>query len=135
MMQAILLSTSRKYGMNKKPEPAEHKKMNMKKHLNGFLLGVSITLLLAFKGTNFTPNASTAEVNKIEDFYVFTDSKPVMPFDSLGAIELGFVTDTQYESIRNSLIKKSRNKFPNANGLIMKFDKKGVDKCTVIRIN
>ena len=50
-------------------------------------------------------------------------------------LEIGFITDTKYESIRGSLITKARNKFPNADGLIMKFDKKGVDKCIVIRIN
>ena len=107
----------------------------MKKHLTSFLFGISITILLAFKVANFVPNASTAEVNKIKGFYIFTDSKPVMPYDSIGTLEIGFITDTQYESIRGSLIKKARNKFPNADGLIMKFDKKGVDKCIVIRIN
>ncbi len=109
--------------------------MNLKKYLIGFLFGICIATLLAFKEVNFVPDASTAEVNKIEGFYIFTDSKPVMPFDSLGTLEVGFVTDTQYESIRGSLIKKSRNKFPNANGLILMLDKKGVDKGVVIRIN
>jgi hypothetical protein len=107
----------------------------MKKYLIGFLFGICVAILLAFKETNYVPDASSAEVNKIDGFYIFTDSKPVMPFDSIGALEVGFVTDTQYESIRGSLIKKSRNKFPNANGLILKLDKRGVDKCIVIRIN
>ena len=107
----------------------------MKKHLIGFLLGICVSIILAFKVANFLPNASTAEVNKIEGFYIFTDSQPVMPYDSIGTLEIGFITDTQYESIRGSLITKARNKFPNADGLIMKFDKKGVDKCIVIRIN
>jgi hypothetical protein len=109
--------------------------MIMKKYVTGFLFGMSITILAAFKAANFEPKASTAEVNKIEGFYIFTDSKPIMAYDSLATVEIGFVTDTQYESIRRSLIKKARNKFPDSNGLIMKFDKKGVDKCTVIRIN
>lgn len=106
----------------------------MKKHLIGFLFGMSVTVILAFKAENFVPKASTAEVNKIGGFYIFTDSKPVIPYDSIGALEIGFVTDTQYESIRGSLIKKARSKFPNADGLIMNFDKKGVDKCTVIKM-
>ena len=107
----------------------------MKKHLIGFIFGISITILVSFKASNFIPNASTAEVNKIEGFYIFTDSKPVMPYDSIGTIEIGFITDTQYESIRRALIKKARNKFPDADGLIMKFNKKGVDNCIVININ
>jgi hypothetical protein len=107
----------------------------MKKSLISFLFGIGVTILLALKVANFEPNASTAEVNKIEGFYIFTDSKPVMAYDSIGALEIGFITDTQYESIRGNLIKKARNKFPNADGLIMKFDKKGVDKCIVIKIH
>lgn len=104
----------------------------MKKQIIGFLFGVGVTILVAFKGVNFTPSTSTAEVNNIESLYVFTDSRPVMPFDSLGIIEIGFVTDTQYETIRGSLIKKAKNKFPYADGIIMNFNRKGVDNCVVI---
>lgn len=107
----------------------------MKKILIGSSLGICITILFAFKIANFEPDPSTAKVNKIEGFYIFTDSKPVMPYDSVGSVDIGFITDTQYESIRGNLIKKVRNKFPNANGLIMKFDKKGVDKCIAIKLN
>jgi hypothetical protein len=107
----------------------------MKKYIKGFIFGISISILLAFTIENFKPNSSTAEVNKIEGFYIFTDCKPVIQYDSLGTIEIGFIADTQYESIRANFIKKARNKFPNANGLLLKFNKKGVDKCVVIRIN
>lgn len=106
----------------------------MKKHLNGFCLGMSITFLFAFKVANYLTKPSTAEVNNINGYYIFTDSKPVMPYDSMGTVEIGFVTGTQYESIREHLIKRAKNKFPDANGLIMQFDKKGVDRCTVIKI-
>jgi hypothetical protein len=104
----------------------------MKKQIIGFLFGVSITILLSFRSVIFTPSASTAEVNNVEGLYVFTDSRPVMPYDSIGFIEIGFVSDTQYESIRSSLIKKAKNKFPYADGIIMNFNKKGVDNCIVI---
>jgi hypothetical protein len=107
----------------------------MKKQLIGFILGISITMLFAFNKSSFTPQASTAQVNQIEDFYIFTDSRPVMPYDSIGIVEIGFITDTQYESIRNNLIKRTKIKFPYADGLILKFDKKGVDHCVVIDLN
>lgn len=105
----------------------------MKKHLFGFLLGISVTVLLAFQVVNFEPNASTAEVNKIDGFYIFTDSKPIMPYDSIGSVEIGFMTETQYESVRDNLIKRAKSKFPNAEGLLLHFDKKGIDQSTVIR--
>ena len=106
--------------------------MNMKKQVIGFLLGMSVTILLSFRSAVFTPNASTAEVNNVEGLYVFTDSKPLMPYDSIGVIEIGFITDTQYESIRNNLIKRTKIKFPYADGVILNFNKKGVDNCVVI---
>jgi hypothetical protein len=55
-----------------------------------------------------------------------------MPYDSIGVIEIGFITDTQYESIRNNLIKRTKKMFPYADGIILNFDKKGVDNCIVI---
>ena len=104
----------------------------MKKQLIGFVFGISTVMLFAFKGVNFSPSSSTADVNQIEGLYIFTDSKPVNSYDSLGTVEIGFVKDTQYESIRGSLIKKAKNKFPYADGLILKLDKKGLDHCVVI---
>jgi hypothetical protein len=107
----------------------------MKKQLLGFIFGIGITLLFAFNRSEINSQASTAQVNQIEGFYIFTDSRPVMPYDSLGIVEIGFITDTQYESIRNNLIKRTKIKFPYADGLILNFDKKGVDHCVVIDLN
>ena len=105
----------------------------MKKYLLGFLFGISISILLAFKASSFEPTSSTAEVNKIDDFYVFTDSKPVLPFDLLGDVDLGFVSGTQYEYIKLNLIKRAKKKFPDGDGIILNLDKKGIDKCIVIQ--
>jgi len=105
----------------------------MKNSLFGFLLGVGLTTLVAYKAAKYEPNNSTAEVCKIEGFNIFTDSKPIMPYDSLGAVELGFVSNTQYESIRANLIKKARKKYPDADGLILELDKKGLDQCIVVK--
>lgn len=107
----------------------------MKKNLLSLLFALSISILFAFQGTNLQTKESTAKVNKINGLYIFTDSQPIAPYDSLGTVDIGFITGTQYEQIRNNLIKRAKAKFPNANGLIMKFDKKGIDKCTVIMLN
>lgn len=107
----------------------------MKKNLSSLLFALSISILFAFQVTNLQTNESTAKVNKINGLYIFTDSQPIAPYDSLGTVDIGFITGTQYEQIRNNLIKRAKAKFPDANGLIMKFDKKGIDKCTVIKLN
>ena len=106
----------------------------MKKYFIGSLLGISTLTLVAFKVVNYTPKAATAEVNKIRGLYIFSDSNPVMPYDSIGTLSIGFVTGTQYESVRENLIKRTKNKYPNANGIIMIFDKKGIDKCIAIKL-
>ena len=105
----------------------------MKKSLLSFFLGSCLTCILAFKAITYEPNPATAEVYKIEGFYIFTDSKPMMQHDSLGIVELGFVSGTQYESIRANLIKRARKQYPDANGLILELNKKNIDKCIVIQ--
>ena len=106
----------------------------MKKYLLGFLFGISITILFAFKASSFEPTLTTAEVKKIDGLNIFTDCSPVLPYDSIGTFEINFILDTQYQSIRGSFIKKTKIKFPNADGLILNLNKKGIDKCVVIKM-
>ena len=105
----------------------------MKKYGFGFFLGVCSTIVIAFQVAKYEPNSSTAEVYKIEGFNIFTDSQPIMPYDSLDTVDLGFVSGTQYESVRANLIKNARKKYPDADGLILKLNKKGLDQCVVIK--
>jgi hypothetical protein len=105
----------------------------MKRVFFGFLLGGCLTVILAFNISKYEPNHSTAEVSSIEGFYIFMDSKPIMPYDSLGDADLGIVSGTQYETIRTNLIKRARKKYPTADGIILSLNKKGLDKCNVIK--
>ena len=105
----------------------------MKSVFGGLLAGICLTGILAFNANKYEPNHSTAEVSKIEGFYIFTDSKPIMPYDTLGDVDLGFVSGTQYETIRANLIKRARKKYPTGDGIILNLDKKGLDKCNVIK--
>ncbi len=98
------------------------------------LLGIATTFLLGFQSSNYITKTSTAEVSKVNELYIFTDSRPVSQFDSLGTVEIGFITGTQYETIRTNLIKRTKEKFPSANAIILKFDKKGIDKCEAIKL-
>lgn len=105
----------------------------MKRFSFSILVTCCLFLIFAFKLLAYEPNYSTAEVARMEGFYLFSDSKPVMPFDSLGMVDIGFVSGTQYETIRTNLIKRSRKKYPHADGLILKLNKKGLDKALVIK--
>jgi hypothetical protein len=105
----------------------------MKRLFFGVLLGGCLTIILAFSISKYEPSHSTAEVSKIDGFYIFMDSKPIMPYDSLGDADLGFVSGTQYETIRTNLINRARKKYPTADGIILNLNKKGLDKCNVIK--
>ena len=56
-----------------------------------------------------------------------------MPHDTLGVVDLGFVSGTQYDAIRSNLTKRARQKYPNADALILHLQKRGLDKCFVIK--
>jgi len=105
----------------------------MKKLYLGILVGTCLTFILSFTVSRYEPNHSTAEVQKIDGFYVFTDSRPVMPYDSLGLVDLGFVSGTKYENIRTNLFRRARKKYPNADGIIMNLKRRGVDNGQVIK--
>jgi hypothetical protein len=97
------------------------------------LTGLTLTFLYSFKLTKQQTNHSNADAALVDGLYIFCDSKPIMPYDSIGTIELGFVSGTQYQTIRDNLIKRSKKQYQKADGLILHLNKKGVDHCTVIK--
>lgn len=107
----------------------------MKRFFWGCAFLASLAVMQAFNEFEYEPNYSTAEVLKIDGLFIFTDSKPIMPHEILGMVGLGFVSSTQYESIRNNLVKRVKKTYPNADGIILNLNKKGVDNCYVLKFN
>lgn len=70
----------------------------MKSSFFGFLTGVSFTTLVAFKAVTYQPNSATAEVVNIDGLYIFTDSKPVMNYDSLGVVDFAKSVECIFKS-------------------------------------
>lgn len=105
----------------------------MKRFIAGSIAGVALTIILGFSVIRYEPGYATSELLKIDGFYIFTDSKPVMPHDSVGIVDLGFVSGTQYETVRNNLLKRARKTYPHADGIILNLNKKGLDNCQVIK--
>ncbi len=88
----------------------------------------------AFSIVNFNQTKSTAQVESIQELYIFTDSKPLSEYEVLGNVGTTFfVASTQYEKIRNNLIKQTKKKYPHAEGIILKLNHKGVDMCEAIK--
>lgn len=106
----------------------------MKKIIIGIITGSFLTVLLAASTVNYQLKKSTAEVEQIEGLYIFSDSKPVLEYEYLGTVKASIGWDTQYQGVRNKLIKKAKKDFPNADGLIFHFKSGGTDRCDAIKI-
>jgi hypothetical protein len=97
----------------------------MKRTLLVFTLGIAITALFGFIMIKYEPNKKTAEVEQIQGLYVFIHSKPVMEYDYLGSFTPGLVPSKNAQSIINHMIKKSKEKYPNADAIIFTDDELG----------
>lgn len=105
----------------------------MKKIILGCAIGISLTAIAAFRVATYEPKKATGEVDQMQGLYIFTDSKPVLEYEYLGTVKAAFAWDSQYQGVRDNLIKKAKKDFPNADGLIMQFKSGGTDKCDAIK--
>ncbi|MCI5054901.1 MAG: hypothetical protein MRY83_02265 [Flavobacteriales bacterium] len=85
---------------------------------------------------------SEARVNKINDFYVFTDSKPKAKYEELTTIRANISNDDDviaslgnYHSIRDALIRRAKEKTDGANGIIMNIGLGSIGTATIIKID
>jgi hypothetical protein len=97
----------------------------------------TIALMVAFNTIVFaqTNNKATATVSQIRGFYVFTDCQPTEKYKYLGTIEganVGLKTP-QYDVVRDGLLKKLREKYPEADGAILNFNSAAKDKADAIK--
>lgn len=96
----------------------------------GVGLGISISLLLSLQST-YSAKKSTAEVDQVQGIYVFIESKPVLEYEYLGNVKNTFaksITDS-----RDKLVKKAKETFPNADGIIIRYKDGGTDQADVIK--
>jgi hypothetical protein len=104
-----------------------------------------VMLIVAFgataqeqKSTQLTApvKKSSADVNQVEGYYIFTDSKPVLEYEYLGTVKfnggLGFSSE-QYTDVRNKLIKRAKKEFPRADGIIFYFATGSADRADLIK--
>jgi hypothetical protein len=107
----------------------------MKNKVIPFAFGVFVTLLLAFSTLNYEVRKSTAEVDMISGFYVFSDSKPVSEFDFLGSVKgQSMSMNPQYTNIRDGILKRVKKEYPDANGVILHLNSGGTDRADAIKI-
>jgi hypothetical protein len=91
------------------------------------------SLLLSFTVYEYQIKPSTAEAIQVQGLYIFTDSKPVSDYEYLGTVNVSMSMSGQYNDVKNSLIKKTKKDFPNAEAIIITLVTGSSDKADVIR--
>ena len=76
-----------------------------------------------------------AVVNQLQGIYIFTDSKPLQAYDYLGTVKNGarLAGSAQYQPVRDRLIKKVKEDYPDADGAIFYFNNGSADRCDAIK--
>lgn len=105
----------------------------MKKFLSGFIVSLLLAVLIS-ADTIYQPTKRTAEVESYQNVLVFSDSKPVLEYEYLGSISYSLGFSGQYEPVRDALIKKAKQKYPNCNAIILHLKDGGTDKADVLII-
>lgn len=104
----------------------------MNKLITGILAGMAIMTTMAM-AINYEVKNSTAEVEQIQGIYIFTDSKPVREFEYLGTASNGIGISSQYQGVRDRLIKNAKKEYPSCDAIILHLNSNGFDKADVIR--
>lgn len=106
----------------------------MKKIIFGITIGFVITAMVGAGMEGYVVKKNTAEVLVYQNLKVFTDCIPVMEYDYLGTVSGSSLTFSgQYEPVRNSIIKKTKKEYPQADGIILHLVNGGIDKADVIK--
>lgn len=93
------------------------------------ILMLGSSFKIAYDATN-----KTAEVNKVDGVYVFTDSQPVKDFEKLGEVKLTLgLGSSQYSDLRDKLIKKAKKDYPNTDAVILYFHTGSTDRAEAIK--
>jgi hypothetical protein len=98
-------------------------------------------LLMLLITTVFKINAQSnlAEVNKINGFYIFVDSRPTSDYDVVGEVKIDETdkdvirSQGQYSDVRDNIIRNARMANYGADGLIFTFINGGTDKALIIK--
>ena len=69
-----------------------------------------------------------ARVEQMKGLYVFTDSKPLRAYKYLGNVKgKGFMMNGQYTNVRDALLKRCSEQYPEADGIILHLNSGGFD--------
>lgn len=85
----------------------------MMKYFSVFMIFalVSFSVVSSEKGT--------AEANKVEGLYVFTDCEPTNEYEVLGEVAPTWALDSKYVTVRDEIVRRTKKKHKDAEGVIL----------------
>ncbi|MBR4678999.1 MAG: hypothetical protein IKO99_13480 [Bacteroidales bacterium] len=95
--------------------------------------GTDRAIIIKFKDGQDKDNLALARANKVNGLYIFTDCEPVNEYDIIDRESNFMAWSSQYQAIRDKLVKKAVKDQPNASGVILNFSTGGVDRASVIK--
>lgn len=90
-------------------------------------------ILFSFTVLEYQIKPSTAEATQVQGLYIFTDCKPISDYEYLGTVSISVSMSSQYNDVRNSLIKKAKKEYPNSTGIIISLATGSTDRADIIR--
>ena len=76
-----------------------------------------------------------ADVHKYAGIYIFNDNEPICEYLILGRVRVGVSWSSEYEGVRNHLVKKSLKSYPQCDGIILNLSDGGEDLATIIKFS
>lgn len=73
---------------------------------------------------------SLAKVEQAQGMYIFYRSAPVSSYDYIGTYKIGFIMEEKPKNLFDKLIRKTKDKFPTAEGIIISAE---MDKADAIK--
>ncbi len=97
-----------------------------------FYAASALVFLVAIRNAPASDGSNGAMVNRVNGLYVFTDSYPAAPYEVAGTVKITIGLKTQYENVRDRLVKKVKADYPNAQGIIIYPNNAGSDRAEAI---
>jgi hypothetical protein len=90
-------------------------------------------IVIKFKEGQDKENLALARANKVNGLYIFTDCEPINEYEIVDRESNVMAWSSQYQAIRDKLVRKAVKDQPSASGVILTFSTGGVDKASVIK--
>lgn len=89
------------------------------KHL---LITLMLMLTISFAKAQSTdkPAKELARVEMYQGYYIFIEAKPIREYEYLGTVKAGMTWNGYLDEILASILKKVKNDYPRAEGLIIR---------------